>query len=160
MTCRFRPLFGILALGLICFLGALQPERTAAQEWEPHAYFQSLQRPDSPNNWLIAPEGFPGDPDAIAPVYQGTAAALQQDFLTLALSSTQARVLEREEGFACLVVETALFGFEDDVCVQFIALGSGRAALAAYSASRTGYWDLGANRARLDDWLAALKEEQ
>lgn len=53
-----------------------------------------------------------------------------------------------------VVVSTRIFRFRDDVHVQFLQLGPRQSTLALYSASRTGYWDLGTNRRRVEDWLA------
>lgn len=144
-----------LLLALVLFFA---PSYALAQA-APHPFFQELERPDSPNSWLIAPEGFPGAPDETAPVFPVPAGRLEELFLSVARGEGAGPPTRREEGFLCLVAQTPLLGFEDDVCVQFIPLGTESATLALYSASRVGYWDLGANRSRLRDWLAALRGE-
>ncbi|MDX1485006.1 MAG: DUF1499 domain-containing protein [Alphaproteobacteria bacterium] len=122
----------------------------------PHPFFLGLARPPSPNSWLVAPEGFPGEADEPAPVF-----AVPVDVLRRALEEATAalgsvREVRREGELVCFVDETPLLRFTDDICVQLIALGPARATLAAYSASRVGYWDLGTNRRRLRRWLRLL----
>lgn len=134
---------------------ALLAMGTAAAQ-EPNGYFRDLQRSDSPNDWLIAPAGFPGEPDAEAPVYDVSAGRLGELFEAVAKAEGAEAVTARGEDLLCVVAVTSLLGFEDDVCAQFIALEEGRSTLALYSASREGYWDLGANRVRLEDWLSQI----
>lgn len=143
-----------LILAAVFLLSSALPGLAA----EPNDYFASLQRSDAPNDWLIAPEGFPSDPDAPAPVFDVSAKRLAETFVAVAKSEGADEVTTREDGFLCVVAVTGLLGFEDDVCAQFILLEPERSTLAVYSASRVGYWDLGANRARLEDWLARIAE--
>ena len=56
-----------------------------------------------------------------------------------------------------IVLTSAVFSFKDDVRVHVIALSPQQSTLALYSASRVGYWDLGTNRRRVEDWLARLQ---
>jgi uncharacterized protein (DUF1499 family) len=56
-----------------------------------------------------------------------------------------------------VVVTSAIFSFKDDVRIYVIPLSSRQSTLAVYSASRVGYWDLGANRRRVEDWLTRLQ---
>lgn len=51
---------------------------------------------------------------------------------------------------------TPLLGFPDTIDVLYVDLPDGRSSLALYSRSKLGYRDLGANRARLERWLAHL----
>ena len=58
------------------------------------------------------------------------------------------------------VAETFWFGFEDDVVVRVRpAPRSGRLAVDARSTSRVGLSDLGANAARLTDYMKSVEEE-
>lgn len=58
------------------------------------------------------------------------------------------------------VAETFWFGFEDDVVVRVRpAPGSGHLVVDARSTSRVGLGDLGANAARLTDYMQAVEEE-
>lgn len=51
-------------------------------------------------------------------------------------------------------VRSRIFGFVDDLDLEYRA-GTGRVALR--SASRTGYWDLGANRSRVETLRSELR---
>ena len=59
-----------------------------------------------------------------------------------------------------LVQRTALLRFPDyiDVAIQPAPGGNGDGStIAIYSRSRFGYSDLGVNRKRVEDWMAALE---
>ncbi|MBX3649870.1 MAG: DUF1499 domain-containing protein [Burkholderiales bacterium] len=119
-------------------------------------YFRTLRRPDSPNHWLAAPAGFPGNPDAAAPVFEVPAAALREA-LRVVVTQTPGAAVESESAAGMhIVVTTRIFRFRDDVHVQFLQPGPQQSTLAVYSASRVGYWDLGTNRRRVEDWLARI----
>lgn len=117
-------------------------------------YFSTLQRPASPNHWLVAPAGFPGKPDATAPVFAVPVTVLREAFKTVVAQSPGAVVAEETATGMHVIVTTRVFEFRDDVRARFIELGPQQSTLALYSASRVGYWDLGTNRRRIEDWLA------
>ncbi|MDP2399417.1 MAG: DUF1499 domain-containing protein [Burkholderiales bacterium] len=117
-------------------------------------YFRNLQRPASPNHWLAAPAGFPGNPDAPAPVFAVAHSVLREAFRAVVMQTPGAAVGSESATGMHVVVSTRIFRFRDDVHVQFLQLGPRQSTLALYSASRTGYWDLGTNRRRVEDWLA------
>lgn len=123
-----------------------------ALDIEPH--FRNLHRPDSPNHWLLAPPGFPGNPDAVAPVFAVPVAVLREAFRAMLLQTAGTAVAEETAAGLHVIATTRVFRFRDDIRVQFIAIGPQQSTLALYSASRTGYWDLGTNRRRIEDWLA------
>lgn len=148
--CRFALLAALLLAGAWPSAGA------GAGKEGMDSFFSSLQRPDSPNHWLVAPAGFPGQPDATAPVHAVPVAVLRETFKAVIAQSPGATVVAETADGLQVVVTTRVFRFRDDVRVQFIALGPQQSTLALYSASRTGYWDFGANRRRLEDWLARL----
>ena len=121
------------------------------------SYFKTLQRPASPNHWLVAPADYAIRPDAAAPVFAVPAAALHGAFKTL-VQQTKGAAIEAETVDGLHIVFTsAVFSFKDDVRVYFIPLSPQQSTLALYSASRVGYWDLGANRRRVEDWLIRLQ---
>jgi uncharacterized protein (DUF1499 family) len=49
-----------------------------------------------------------------------------------------------------------LFGFPDRIDVEVVPDGEHSAMLAIYSRSRYGYYDLGANRRRVEEWLRRI----
>ena len=117
-------------------------------------YFAELVRPDSPNHWLVAPAGFPARPDAVSPVFAVPADRLRDAFKDAVLAMPGVAVAGETAAGLRLVATTQILRFRDDIRVQFIAIGSQRSTLAIYSASRTGYWDFGTNRRRVENWLA------
>ena len=121
------------------------------------AFFKTLQRPGSPNHWLAAPADYAVRPDVVAPVFSVPADALHAAFKTL-VQQTKGAAIEAETADGLHIVFTsAVFSFKDDVRVHMIPLSPQQSTLALYSASRVGYWDLGANRRRVEDWLARLQ---
>ena len=125
-----------------------------------HPFFHRLVRPISPNNWLIAPKGFPGKPDEVAPVFPFPAEKLQ-DLVWKEISHTKnISGLHRDNSLTQYVAETGILHFKDDVCIQVLPLADHSATIAAYSASRIGYWDLGANAKRLHRLIDKLKNTE
>ena len=61
---------------------------------------------------------------------------------------------ERQAHF---VARSAVFNFPDLITAQVSEAGADHSTLVLYSRSVYGYSDLGVNRRRLDDWLAALR---
>lgn len=120
-------------------------------------YFSNLTRPDSPNHWLIAPTDFAIKPDAVAPVFEAPVPVLIETFKTVVLRSEGAAVLAESANGMHVVATTPLMGFKDDIRALFIPVGQGRSTIALYSASRVGYWDLGTNRRRAEDWLKQVQ---
>ena len=120
-------------------------------------FFRSLQRPDSPNHWLVAPAGFPAKPDAVAPVFSVPAARVQTALRTVVQQTRGAMIYAETVDGLHIVVTSAVFSFKDDVRVRVIPLSAQQSTLAIYSASRVGYWDLGTNRRRVEDWLVRLQ---
>lgn len=129
-------------------------DRDGQRVLDSESYFRNLRRPDSPNHWLAAPAAFPGRPDEIAPVFMVPVAELRAAFKVMLLQTPGVEVAEETTAGLHAVASTRLFGFRDDIRVEFIALGPQQSTLALYSASRVGYWDFGTNRRRVGDLLA------
>ncbi len=121
------------------------------------SFFKTLKRPDSPNHWLVAPADFAPGPDAVAPVFAVPATALRAAFMAVVRQTRGANVVTETADGVHVVVSTPVFGFKDDLRVQFIVLSPQQSTLALYSASRTGYWDLGTNRRRAEDWMTRIQ---
>ncbi|MCZ6862887.1 MAG: DUF1499 domain-containing protein [Alphaproteobacteria bacterium] len=124
----------------------------------PHIFFETLVRPSSSNHWLVAPQGFPGNPDETAPGYPVPVERLQNAFEDVIGALKSVRQVNRDGGLTRYVDKTALFHFKDDIRVQFLSQVPGNSSLAMYSASRIGFLDLGANRRRLQRWLGLLSD--
>lgn len=122
--------------------------------------FTSLERPSSPNSWLIAPATVQTGTavDRQAPVYRLPAEALAKAWQEVVAAQPRTRILGVSEDGLQIEAEqrSALFGFVDLVSFRSIPLDADSATLFAYSRSLVGYWDVGANRRRLTAWLDAL----
>jgi uncharacterized protein (DUF1499 family) len=120
-----------------------------------------IERPDSPNTALAAQIGFSPTPDIATPLYRVPAAGLYTAVRAVALG--QARVFLAAEFPAewqiHFVARSAVFNFPDLVTAQVVEAGPEASTLVLYSRSVYGYSDLGANRQRLNTWLAALQTE-
>lgn len=111
-------------------------------------------KPDSPNAWLVRPEGG----DAAAPVYALSADALMARLRAVALAEPRVSAAGApQDGADAFVARSRVFGFPDVIVVSAIPLTDETATLAIYSRSVHGYSDMGVNRARVERWLDALQ---
>jgi uncharacterized protein (DUF1499 family) len=120
-------------------------------------FFDNLKRPGSPNDWLVAPADFVIRPDALAPRFPVSAAALLETFKSVVRQSKRITLVSQSDRALHVVATTSLLRFEDDVWALFIPVTENEATLALYSASRVGYWDVGTNRRRLTAWIKRLQ---
>jgi len=101
--------------------------------------------PDSPNcvsSLAVKPS------QKVAPfVFDGPAGAAQSKLLRVIEHDRNATVIDAREGWIAVEFRSRFLGFVDDV--SFELDDSGR-IFHVYSASRTGYWDFGTNRRRLE----------
>lgn len=159
-------LVGILGSILVILLGAalllVGPEKLEGLFGEkelPEVDFATLVRDDRPNSWLVCPPGACplADADATAPVFDMPVETLRTRMLELIEIGGDARLrsvdMERQQfGF---VVRTPTMRFPDVVTVRFYPAGEG-STLAILSRSIYGWSDIGANRRRVERWLAIL----
>lgn len=110
--------------------------------------------PDSPN--CVSSEA-EVDARRVAPLIAGGDAQAARENL-IAVLTDLSRVQWQAEGDSIIRAQftSALFRFVDDV--QFVILDDGRVHVR--SASRVGYWDLGANRRRVEQLREALANMQ
>ena len=121
------------------------------------AFFNSLKRSASPNNWLAAPADFKVRPDEVAPVFRASVPALHRTFKAIALRSDGVEVAEESANGIHIIATTRLLRFKDDIRALFIPVTPYLSTLALYSASRVGYWDTGTNRRRVRTWIVHLR---
>lgn len=124
--------------------------------------FTTLQRPRTPNRYLLCPPAFcQTTPNKASPVF---------DLPFLDLVDAWERIISRQKRLTTLDVNrklyqfnyeqrTRLFRFPDRITVQFMALSQNESTLAIYSRSKYGYFDFGTNRRRVKRWLKALTHE-
>ena len=121
------------------------------------SFFRTLQRPRSPNHWLVAPEGFAVKPDAAAPVFAVPATALRDAFKVVLRQTPGAAIATEADDGLHVVYTSAVFGFKDDIHVRVFPLSPQQSTLALYLASRVGYWDFGTNRRRVEDLISRIR---
>lgn len=119
----------------------------------------AILRPASPNTALAAPAGFTPAPDIVTPVYAVQADALFALIQQVAIGQPRVfpAAVYADRLQAHFVARSALLNFPDLILVQVRPDGSASSDLILYSRSVYGRSDLGANRKRLDLWLAALR---
>lgn len=124
----------------------------------PPMDFSQLVRPASPNTALAAPAGFHPAPDLVTPIYHVPAPRLYAAITAVAAAQprTFVAVAYPDRLQDHWVVRSAVFNFPDLVTAQVAPSGAGDATLMLYSRSVYGYGDFGANRRRVEAWLAAL----
>jgi uncharacterized protein (DUF1499 family) len=117
-----------------------------------------ITRPASPNTALAAPDGFTPRPDIVTRRYPVPPARLYAAIVATARAQprTYSAAEYPDSLQANFVVRSAVFNFPDLVTAQVQPAGADQSTIVLYSRSVYGYSDLGANRARLQAWLAEL----
>lgn len=111
-----------------------------------------------PNSFRLIPEGMHAEAaDGVAPTFSMTAGELALAFDRMALAQPRTRRLagSPEAGAVTYVQRSRVFGFPDYISVRFFDLPDGGSSLAIWSRARFGHGDMGVNRARVENWLAA-----
>jgi uncharacterized protein (DUF1499 family) len=118
-----------------------------------------IERPSSPNTALAGPAGFAPTPDVETPIFQVPAVRLRDAVLAVAVAQPRTFLAADHAAQRQIhwVVRSAIFNFPDLVTAQITDAGQDRSTLVLYSRSVYGYSDLGANRQRLNTWLAAVQ---
>ena len=121
--------------------------------------FQAMTLPQLPNYYLVCPEKYCNvTPNAYSPVYPASADDLFNAFNQIISTEPRVQFVNSipDQG-EFILVERSIFGFSDDITVQFIALSDSTSTMAIYSKSRS-YYDFGTNKRRVDDWLIKLNQ--
>ena len=123
--------------------------------------FETLQLSPKPNQYLVCPPGYcPADTHLTSPVFDVSKGELQQAWSAMIDSEPRVRRLGSSLDGAQIDYEatTPLMGYPDTVTVRFLEATEGGSTLVVFSRSHYGYGDLGANKKRIDDWLAKLAD--
>lgn len=115
-----------------------------------------------PNCHLILPRGWGvGPAHQDSPIFPVEAPVLARAVADLLARTPRTEIVARAPDGLQLEAEerSRLFRFVDRISVRAVPQGTGRSALAFFSRSRIGYWDLGVNRQRARRLLAALESE-
>lgn len=123
--------------------------------------FSTLKRPASPNTALIAPDGATPQAraDRAAPIFTFPASELFDRARSAIGSRKDWKLVAADErtGRIRFIAVTPLMKFKDDVDLAILPFGNGQSTLIAYSRSRVGYSDMGANAKRLEALIGALQ---
>lgn len=148
-------LFGLAGLFLLARVTILP--RLLSPPAEIAVDFTTLQRPDSPNTFLVCPPGLcRTQADLPAPEYPFGVDRLRDLWDRAVAERPRMRRISTGPDGADYVDRSLVFAFPDPVSVRFMTLGSDRSTLAIYSRSVYGRGDLGVNAARVRSLLAAI----
>lgn len=120
----------------------------------------NLTLPSSPNYYLMCPPNYCNvTPNDITPVYNISADDLFNAWNQLMSQQRNIEVLGSVPSKGQVdYVQQSIFGFPERITVQFIALSDTTSTLAVYSQSIYGFYDFGANKNRLQNWIAQLNQ--
>lgn len=127
--------------------------------------FESLERPKSPNTYLVAPDGLCANasPDAPSPEFEDTPATCFAKLQAVIAGHKNWGVqhCDTPKMQIDLVAVTRVLKFKDDVAVRVLPDDTNpeNSKLAVYSRSRVGYHDLGTNRKRVESLITELKKQ-
>lgn len=131
-----------------------------------HVDFETLERPGSPNTYLVAPESLcqAAEPDISAPLFDMPPEELSRrlrDIISMREDWTLVHENSALPQFE-VVAKTKVFKFKDDISLRVVPApeAPGKSGLALYSRSRVGYYDFGANKKRADALIEELKQER
>lgn len=126
----------------------------------PDVDFQTLQLKDSPNQYLVCPQGICQNAAAheTAPVYDMPVEDLRARLFSYLDSQPDIEVqrMDLPNRQFDIIQRTPTMRFPDLVTVKFYALEDGRSTLAIYSRSLYGYSDVGTNKRRVRRWLQII----
>lgn len=122
--------------------------------------FATLSPGDKPNRYLLCPPGHCAAPaHGESPVFDISVETLRERWREVVARQPKVELLRHGGDRLRLdyVQRTARFRFPDLVTVRLIALSPTRSTLAVYSRSIYGRGDFGANRVRVETWIAELQ---
>ena len=119
----------------------------------------TLERPSRPNTYLVCPaERTTAAVDRAPPVYALAPDELER--IWLAALAEEPRLSRRDAEPArrryLFVQRTPILRFPDVVQLEVLEVPPDGSTICLYSRSLYGYGDLGANRRRIEDWLARI----
>lgn len=120
--------------------------------------FQELERRDSPNDYLVCPDGLckKAKPDRLSPVFPIPVKDLKARVDALLSNAPRTEIISAGDTHVVAVQRSLIFRFPDTVDIAVIPVEQGKSTIAIYSRSRYGRSDLGVNGRRVEAWLEAL----
>lgn len=123
--------------------------------------FQRLRLADKPNQFLMCPANIcSAEPHADSPLFDISADRLRQRWRDVLAAQPRVEQLPEDNvGKQYTYIQRSTrFRFPDLITVRFIAVSPLQSTLAIYSRSIYGKSDFGANRQRIEAWVALLKK--
>lgn len=144
----------LILLGMIAIAGALWVRMAPSDPARWHLDPRREARPATPNFYLLRM----GDGDAPAPIYDVPPQRLAEKFHDIATADGATLIAGGvADGHMTYLTRSRLMRFPDYTTVLIEPAGDG-SMLTGFARARFGYSDMGANRARLTRWVAALTE--
>ena len=125
----------------------------------PTPDLQNLKLPTSSNYYLVCPKNFCNvEPNEYSPVYNVSAEDLFYAWNQLTAKELYMNITGTipEKAQYEYVQRSPVFGFPDDITIQFIAISNYSSTLAIYSRSRYGIYDFDVNKKRVKKFLIQL----
>ena len=119
---------------------------------------RDIDRSTSPNDALACPPGIcRANSDFESPVFAIGKTKLTDIALTAFKAQPRTELVRRDSALDQMVFvqRSRLFGFPDTIWIQGETIDE-QASIIIYSRSNYGYWDLGVNRERVQNWLEIL----
>ena len=155
-------LIGLFAVTAVLFVGYGREkswERLAGPPDGGRIDLVSVQRSSTANDAMAATAGLRPDADIVLPVFGGPPAALMSQIARQIEANDwlARRVDNGEDPFHMrYVTYSPTMRFPDLVSFEAISLGDGQIGLIAYARAQLGRFDFGANRRRLELYLATV----
>ncbi len=125
----------------------------------PIIEFPTLKLTNNPNEYLLCPKDYcKSKPHVISPLFQVSAKELQAAWQKMmsAQPRTTLHSNNKTNNQLDFVQRTELVRYPDIVTVRFIEVSGKQSTIAIYSRSVYGRSDFGANKARIERWMAVL----
>ncbi len=125
----------------------------------PIIEFPALELTDNPNQYLLCPKGYcKTKPHANSPLFQISAKELQAAWQKLMSAQPRTTLKSNNKTTNQLdyIQRTKLVHYPDIITVRFIEVSEKQSTIAIYSRSIYGRSDFGANKARIERWMAVL----
>ena len=161
LTLLVATVLGMAAFGLAVriYMGREAENRLAPNEAVSIADLHSpLPNPGS----LFCPPGYcPAAEAIVSPVFPMPWERLHEYWTEVITGKKRVETIATDPDMRRFVYiqRSPTFRFPDIITVEFVALDPFRSSIALYSRSRYGRSDFGANRRRVEGWLARLQQE-
>lgn len=125
--------------------------------------FRHLKLKGSPNEYLVAPDSLCKEavPHCPADIYDVPASELRDAVMHVVTRQPRIELAGMDEDNMAFefVQYSSVLNFKDMISIRVIPVDGKNSTLAIFSRSKSGYYDFGVNRKRVDSWLEELEGE-